>query len=94
MWIKWKYNDHGWPDFKELEVPDAVFDEYGDIPNYLCELSLVPSYSERFMLSRVKWEIIEKPSKAHLTKLIKEARAEVCFSMKEVNRLEHLLTKL
>ena len=24
MWIKWKYNDHGCGDFKELEIPDDL----------------------------------------------------------------------
>jgi hypothetical protein len=60
MWIKWKYNDHGWSDFQELEIPNDI-GGYENVKEYLCdqrELN-IPTWSERFMLERVVWEKLE-----------------------------------
>lgn len=56
MWIKWKYNDHGWPDFKELEIPDNL-DGYETVEEYLIERRDlgIPTWSERYMSGRVQW---------------------------------------
>ncbi len=57
MWIKWKYNDHGWPDFKELEIPDDL-DGWESVEEYLIERRdlFIPTWSERYMSERIKWE--------------------------------------
>jgi hypothetical protein len=64
MWIKWKYNDHAWPDFKELEVPDWALKEYDSeeesILNYIIDNCNIPTWSERYMSGRIKWEKVEK----------------------------------
>ena len=60
MFIKWKYNDHGHADFQELEIPDD-FDGYDSVEEYLCEVTdLIPTWSERFMVGRIKWMEITK----------------------------------
>jgi hypothetical protein len=59
MWIKWKYNDHGWPDFAELEIPDEALREYDteeeSIIMYIIDNCNIPTWGERYMSGRIKW---------------------------------------
>ncbi len=72
MWIKWKYNDHGWPDFAELEIPEG----YDSVKDYISNQGLVPTWSERFCESRIKWEKIDKPRNIYnLTPCVAHGRA-------------------
>ncbi len=92
MWIKWKYNDHGHPDFKELEVPDDL-DGEPSVEDYICERGLVPTWSERFMASRIKWDRIEIPSRQHLENLIGSLRDSRRYSLKKIREYRKLLEK-
>lgn len=64
VFVKWRYNDHGWPDFKELEVPEWALQEWDSedesIENYIVENCNIPTWSERYMSGRLKWERITK----------------------------------
>ena len=93
MFIKWKYNDHGHPDFKELEIPDD-FDGESCVEDYICERGLVPTWSERFMASRIKWEKLERPSKSYIEDKIKSAKSTIKWKREEIKRYEELLTTL
>lgn len=92
MFIKWKYNDHGHPDFKELEIPDD-FDGYKSVEEYICEAGLVPTWSERFMVGRIKWTKLEKPSKEFLLSQLIDTKSSIKWRRKEVKRLNELLEK-
>ena len=77
MFILWKYNDHGWPDFKELEIPDDL-DGEETVEDYLCERDMVPTWSERFMRGRIKWQKITKtPEELEQIKLNKIAQLKL-----------------
>lgn len=93
MWIKWKYNDHGHPDFKELEVPDD-FEGLESVEEYICERGLVPTWSERFMIGRIKWEKLSKPSADTVTAKINTLRAGVKWRNKKIKELKILLGSL
>jgi len=80
MWIKWKYNDHGHPDFKELEIPDDL-DGWETVEEWICERGLVPQYSERFSTSRIKWEKLELTTEELKTRRI--AGLEACIASHE-----------
>ena len=75
MWIKWKYNDHGWPDFKELEIPDWALQEYDSVEesvrSYIIDNSNIPTWSERYLSGRIKWEKVEK-THAELQTILKK----------------------
>lgn len=59
MWIKWQYSDHGSSGWHELELRDGY--PHYEITNYLIDhCAEIPSWSERFMRERIKWEIITK----------------------------------
>jgi hypothetical protein len=94
MWIKWKYNDHGHGGFRELEVPDDVEKTYGSVVDYICELGLVPTWSERFCTSRIKWEKIGGPKTATLAVLIANGRSRIDALTDDVDRWEKLLVKM
>jgi len=78
MWIKWKYNDHGWPDFKELEIPDD-FDGCDSIEDYLCERGYVPIGIKRFLSSKIKWEKIDLTSQEIKARKITSLRSEIDY---------------
>ena len=90
MFIKWKYNDHGHPDFKELEVPDDL-GGYESVEEYICERGLVPTWSERFMIGRIKWEKIAAPSKAFLASKISEFEAIIRGRRRKIKEYKQLL---
>jgi hypothetical protein len=90
MWIEWKYQDHGHGDFEELEVPDDVIQEYGSLENYICEFGLVPTWSERFNVERIKIRQIEAPSKATVEQLIKSREKTIAFWTKDIERLKQI----
>ena len=94
MWIKWKYNDHAWPDFRELEIPDDALQEYDteekSIKEYIIENCNIPTWSERYMSGRIQWEKIQKtPSelKAILLRKIEGARISIRREQDRLNQL-------
>lgn len=91
MWIKWKYNDHGHPDFKELEVPDDVVKSYGSVENYICEEGLVPTWSERFLSCRIKWEKIKAPRIETLKSEIAKLKEGISWRRKKMAQLKKLI---
>ncbi len=97
MWIKWKYNDHGHPDFKELEIPTETYSGktyYGgeaSVEEYICELGLVPTWSERFDGSRIKWQKIRKPSKETILNKIDELKNGISWRKKKLKELNKLI---
>jgi hypothetical protein len=90
MWIKWKYNDHGHPDFKEAEIPDD-FDGESCVEDYICERGWVPTWSERFMAGRIKWKKIARPSKETLTKLIANRRDSIKYHQEKLDEYKKLM---
>ena len=93
MLIKWKYNDHGHPDFEELEIPDD-FDGYESVEDYLCEINLVPTWSERFMKSRIKWEKLNCPRKEILMNKISHLKNTIKWSRASIKKYEEMLKGL
>jgi len=95
MWIKWKYNDHGHPDFKTLEIPDD-FDGYESVEEYLCEQRLVPVWSERFMAVRIKWKEIAAPipTKEQLEWRIKSLKDDIKTCQEKIRINQKLLKSL
>lgn len=109
-WIKWKYNDHEHGDWKEIELPDWLIEEYDKTPaapeyvrfnlirNWLIEDSpvsnYIPSWSERYLPERVKWEKLEKPSRQTLLIKIKNHKNIAAHSRKEAKRLESILMQI
>ena len=91
MWIKWKYNDHGAGGFRELEVPKDVVKNYGSVEDYICELGLVPTDSERFLMGRIEWKRLRKPRKETVVKKILELKNGIKWRRQEVKRLSELL---
>ena len=78
MWIKWKYNDHGGPDFKELEIPDD-FDGYETVEAYLIERSdlHIPTWSERYNSRRIHWEKLELPAEEVKARTVNRLKASI-----------------
>lgn len=93
MWIKWKYNDHGHPDFKEVEIPDD-FDGYESVEEYICEMGWVPTWSERFMTERIKWERLTLPADEVKRRKIASLTASINYHKKQTERFEAELEKL
>jgi hypothetical protein len=89
MWIKWKYNDHGHPDFKEVEIPDNL-DGEETVPDYICERGWVPTWSERFMKERIKWQRISRPSPNTVDTEIESLKSSIKYKKKELARLKEL----
>ena len=101
MWIKWKYNDHGAGGWNELEVPTETGSSgriyYGgeeSVEDYICELSLVPTWSERFTKGRIEWRKIKQPSKDTIKKLIDDQSYRSKKAKLEKKRLSELLNNL
>lgn len=92
MWIKWKYNDHGHPDFKEAEIPDDL-DGYESVEDYICEQRWVPTWSERFMSGRIKWEKIKNPFQNFVLAKIVSLKASIAYDKKELKRYQGLISK-
>lgn len=90
MWIKWKYNDHGHPDYERLEIPDDL-EGCSSVEEYLCEAGLVPTWSERFYAGRIKWHK-SKPNKEVILKKLHSVKGSAKFYNSEVKRLKKLLT--
>lgn len=93
MFIKWKYNDHGHPDFRELEVPDDL-DGYESVEEWICEAGLVPTWSERFFAGRIKWEKLDKPSRDYVINRISGLKMEIGWRQQKIAELEELLKGL
>lgn len=80
MWIKWKYNDHGWPDFQELEIPDDL-DGCETVKEYLRgrdDLG-IPTWSERFMGCRIKWEKLDLSASETKARRISKLKAKILY---------------
>lgn len=90
MWIEWKYNDHGHPDFKELEIPDDVVECYGSVEEYICDEGLVPTWSERFFAGRIKWRKIESPKPETISKLIDQYQKQIDWRVEKIKQLKTL----
>lgn len=81
MWIRWKYVDHGWPDWAELEIPDD-FDGEESVEDYLiqrCDLN-IPTWGERYDSRRIKWEKLNlSPEELHARTLRRlKVEVEIC----------------
>jgi hypothetical protein len=95
MWVKWKYNDHGWPDWRELEIPDSAMQEYDSthvcVVNYLIDNCRIPTWSERYTVRRIKWSKIEK-TKDQLKEFNKakilQKKNQIAWLKKEIKELE------
>ena len=95
MFIKWKYNDHGWPDFEELEIPDDL-GGHESVVDYLCAHDEVPTWSERFSTIRIKWKKVEKtPAQLKEISLGKIERLKITIKgyQNEIKRLNKSLSK-
>jgi hypothetical protein len=94
MWIKWKYVDHCWPDFKELEIPDD-FGGYETVEEYLCDHTElgIPTWSERFMMERIKWEKLELPPAEVKARKITTLKNRLSSIEKELDRIKKELEK-
>ena len=90
MFIKWRYNDHGCGDYEELEVPDN-FDGLASVAEYICELGLVPTYSERFSMGRIKWEKIENPSTEFVLNEIENLKREIAWRQTKIVRYSNII---
>jgi hypothetical protein len=90
MWIKWKYNDHGHPDFRELEIPDDL-DGHSSVEDWICGHDLVPTWSERFTESRIKWEKLELSEKEVTTRKVAKLKASIVYHRRELEIAQRLL---
>ena len=93
MFIKWKYNDHGHADFKEVEIPDD-FDGYESVEEYICEMGWVPTWSERFMSSRIKWEKLNLSAAEELLRKQNNIKSSIAYHKRQVEAYEKILTGL
>lgn len=91
MWIKWKYNDHGHPDFQEMELPKWMKEAYGTVENCLCERELVPIHSERFDPVRIEWKKLSRPTKKHLRAEITRLENEIETRQLKLSEYKSLL---
>jgi hypothetical protein len=94
MWIKWKYNDHGWPDFKELEIPDDL-DGYETVEEYLIERNdlHIPTWSERYDSRRIHWEKLDLPVEEIKARQIRRLKSRITVCEAELTHLKRELTK-
>lgn len=86
MWIKWKYNDHGWPDFAELEVPDNM-GGYETLEEYLIDHCSLPTWSERYDSRRIKWEKLNLPPEEERKRKMKRLSDEIKYHEYMLNTL-------
>lgn len=95
MWIKWRYMDHGWPDWAEAEIPDD-FDGYENAREYIINTPSfnIPTWGERYMSERVYCEKIEKPSKETVQRVINNLKWKLGAMTIKLNEMEELLKKL
>lgn len=95
MWIKWKYNDHGWPDFKELEIPDDL-DGEECVEDYLCERRDlgIPTWGERFMSGRIHWEKLDLSEEELLKRKLVKAQATYFYHKTELKKARKALKDL
>lgn len=91
MWIRWKYVDHGAGGYKELELPAGWREEHGTPEDYLCAHDLVPHWSERFLMGRIKWYRISRPRVATLRAAIVAAEDKASSWKREASRLKEQL---
>ena len=93
MWIKWKYNDAGWRDFEELEIPDGMGGEE-TIEDYLIETCDLPTWSERFDMYRIKWEKLNLPPEEEKARKVKKLTALVAVYERQLQQTKDQLYKL
>ena len=96
MYIKWKYNDHGHPDFKVVEIPDDL-DGYETVEDYICEMNWVPTWSERFMVDRIKWSKVTLTNEELIERLktkIKGREIQLEADKKHIESLKKELNEL
>ena len=95
MFIEWKYVDHCWPDWAELEIPDD-FDGEESVVDYLVNLRKlnIPTWSERFMVERIQWRpLILSPQEIKKRK-IKKIKESISFCKRQLKINKNLLKKL
>jgi hypothetical protein len=92
MWIKWKYNDHGWRDFQELEIPDD-FDGEESVEDYLIQRRDlgIPTWSERFMVERIHWEKLNLPPEEVKARKVKSLKSMIDMWKRYINHAEQQL---
>jgi len=94
MWIKWKYNDHGWPGFKELEIPDDL-DGCENVIDYLCEHNLgVPVWSERFLVERIEWKPLNLSDLEIKNRKFTKLQAAIAYHKQQLGKLKRELKAL
>jgi len=87
MWIKWKYVDHGWPDFKELEIPDDL-NGWDTVEDYLCSCEdlRIPTWSERFMVERIEWRRLNLSKSKIKARKVAELQAAITYHTRQLNQ--------
>jgi hypothetical protein len=95
MWIKWKYNDHGWPDFAELEIPDDL-DGYETVEEYLCEKRelCIPTWSERFLSGRVYWQKLDLSPEELKSRTVERLKATIEYHKNCIKRAQEKLDNI
>lgn len=95
MFIKWKYNDHGWPDFKELEIPDDL-DGEESVEDYLIQRRdlNIPTWSERYMSGRIKWEKLDLPAEEVKARKVKSLKSQIAMWERYVQHSKQKLAEL
>jgi hypothetical protein len=83
MWIKWLYCDHGWPNFKELEIPDDL-DGEESVEDYLIQRRdlNIPTWSERYDSRRIKWEKLNLSPEEIKKRTIENLKAEILYHVR------------
>jgi hypothetical protein len=97
MWIRWKYVDHCRPDWAETEVPDSETESYDtldeSIHNWLCDNKNIPTWSERFMPERVKWEKLELSEEEIEERKTKKLKSEIEYHERRLKECKQQLKK-
>jgi hypothetical protein len=95
MWIQWKYNDHGWPDFQELEMPDDWGGEESVIDYLIQREDLhIPVWSERFLLTRLHWKKLELPPEELKARKIKSLQSQIAMWERSLQHAQRQLAEL
>lgn len=87
MWIRWRYNDHGWRDFEELELPEDL-SGYESVEDYLIEHCRLPVWSERYDRRRIHWEKLELPADELERRRLKRIADTIAYHRRAIERLQ------
>lgn len=84
--------DHGWPDWKELEVPDDL-DGFSTLREYLCERRdlHIPTWSERYMPERIHWELLKLPEAEIKARQLAKLQSQIAYHERELERCRNEL---